>query len=394
MGPGSRLNPPTGGYLISTSSLAPHPAPEGSAGDSSAALPHLLRPYMVRGLTLRNRLVVSPMCQYSCEAGDGLATDWHLVHLGARAVGGAGLVCTEAAGVTPEGRISPQDLGFWSDAHGEALARAVAFVKAQGACMGIQLAHAGRKASTTRPWEGIRGLADEQGGWIPLGPSAIPFDETYRTPREMSPRDVHAVVEAFGAAADRADRFGFDVVEVHAAHGYLLHSFLSPIANRRTDQYGGSFQNRIRLTLEVTEAIRARWPAEKPLFVRLSATDWISGGWDVHESVRLAAELVPRGVDVVDVSSGGTSPAQQIATGPGYQVPFAARIRREAGVGTAAVGLITTAIQAEQILAQGHADLIVLAREFLRDPYFPLHAAKALGSPDAVTWPKQYARAK
>jgi 2,4-dienoyl-CoA reductase-like NADH-dependent reductase (Old Yellow Enzyme family) len=334
------------------------------------------------------------MCQYSCNARDGLATDWHLVHLGSRAVGGAGLVFTEAAAVTAEGRISPEDLGFWSDAHGEALASTVRFVHGQGAAIGVQLAHAGRKASTCRPWEGHRGLSDAEGGWTPIGPSALPFSPTYRMPREMDGADIQGVITAYGAAAERANRYGFDVIEIHAAHGYLLHEFMSPLSNQRLDGYGGSFDHRIRLAQEVTEAVRSQWPAEKPLFLRLSATDWVDGGWDVADSVRLARSVAALGVDVIDCSSGGLDQHQRISTGPGYQVPFAERIRREAGVATAAVGLITTAEQAEQILDDGKADLIVMAREFLRDPYFPLPAAKALGVPDAARWPVQYDRAK
>jgi 2,4-dienoyl-CoA reductase-like NADH-dependent reductase (Old Yellow Enzyme family) len=356
--------------------------------------PQLFRPFRIRGVALRNRLIVSPMCQYSCDARDGLATDWHLVHLGSRAVGGAGLVFTEAAAVTPEGRISPEDLGFWSDAHAAVLAPTVRFVREHGAAMGVQFAHAGRKASTTRPWEGHRGLSDAEGGWTPIAPSALPFNATYRTPRAMSEADIQAVVAAFGTAAARADQFQFDAIEIHAAHGYLLHEFMSPLSNERSDRYGGSFENRIRLTLEVVEAVRANWPAEKPLFLRLSATDWVPGGWDVADSVRLARAVAERGVDVIDCSSGGLDARQQISSGPGYQVPFAARIRHEAGVATAAVGLITSAEQAEQILAAGQADLIVMARELLRDPYFPLHAAKALDAPDATAWPVQYERAK
>jgi 2,4-dienoyl-CoA reductase-like NADH-dependent reductase (Old Yellow Enzyme family) len=334
------------------------------------------------------------MCQYSCDAGDGLATEWHLVHLGTRAVGGAGLVFTEAAAVTPEGRIAPQDLGIWSDAHGDALAPIAAFVKGTGAAAGIQLAHAGRKASTVRPWEGQRPLGAEEGGWVPVGPSPIPFSHGSATPREMTIGDVDAVVRAFERAAGRAARAGFDVIEVHSAHGYLIHEFLSPLANQRTDRYGGSFANRARLALEIVEAIRSVWPASKPLFVRLSVTDWVSGGWDIDDSVRLSMELARHGVDLIDCSSGGLSPQQQIPLGPGYHVPFAERIRRDAAIATMAVGLITTAEQAEQIVAGGQADLVAMAREFLRDPYFPLHAATALGSPDAAIWPSQYLRAR
>lgn len=357
-------------------------------------LPLLFQPYQLRDLTLRNRLAVSPMCQYSCEARDGLATTWHLVHLGSRAVGGAGLIFTEAAAVSPEGRISPEDLGFWSDAHAHALQPTIDFVHGQGAAIGVQLAHAGRKASTTRPWDGHRGVSDTEGGWTPIAPSPLPFNPTYRVPREMTEQDIRDVVTAFGAAAARADASGFDVIELHAAHGYLLHEFMSPLSNKRADRYGGSLDNRIRLALDVAEAIRANWPDGKPVFLRLSATDWTPNGWDVGDSVYLAAALARRGVDVIDCSSGGLDAGQRIASGPGYQVPFAERIRREAGIATAAVGLITAAEQAETILERGQADLIVMAREFLRDPYFPLHAAKTLGVPEAGAWPVQYERAQ
>jgi 2,4-dienoyl-CoA reductase-like NADH-dependent reductase (Old Yellow Enzyme family) len=367
----------------------PHVSPE-----DAPAVPHLFRPLRIRGVTVRNRIVVSPMCQYSCEARDGMATGWHLVHLGSRAVGGAGLVFTEATAVEPGGRISPQDLGIWSEAHADALTPIVAFVKAQGAAAGIQLAHAGRKASTARPWEGGRGLSDAEGGWVPLAPSPIPFGETARAPREMTHHDIAEVVRAFAQAAGRARRAGFDVLEVHAAHGYLLHEFLSPLANHRTDRYGGSFENRSRLLLEVVEAIRAVWPDDRPLVVRLSATDWVPGGWDIDDSVRLAAALARHGVDVIDCSSGGVSPAQQVPLAPGYQVPFAERIRREASIATMAVGLITTAEQAERIVAGGQADLVAMARELLRNPYFPLRAAAALGRPEAAPWPAQYLRAR
>lgn len=367
---------------------------EGEPAVQQTGMPVLFQSYRLREVTLRNRLVVSPMCQYSCEAQDGMASDWHLVHLGSRAAGGAGLIFTEAAAVTPEGRISPYDLGFWSDAHAEALARTVAFVRGQGAAIGIQLAHAGRKASTTRPWDGHRGVPDAEGGWTPVGPSNLAYSATYRAPREMSRDDIQATVAAFGDAAARANRVSFDVIEIHAAHGYLLHEFMSPLSNQRTDQYGGSFENRIRMTLDVVETIRASWPASKPLFLRLSATDWVSDGWDIDDAVRLAAEVAKLGVDVIDCSSGGLDARQHISPGPGYQVPFAERIRRDAKVATGAVGLITTAEQSEQILAKEQADLIVIAREFLRDPYFPLHAAVALGVPDAAHWPIQYVRAK
>jgi 2,4-dienoyl-CoA reductase-like NADH-dependent reductase (Old Yellow Enzyme family) len=348
----------------------------------------LLQPLALGGLTLRNRLVVSPMCQYSCESRDGLATDWHLVHLGTRAVGGAGLVFTEAAAVTPEGRISPEDLGFWSDAHAEALHRTVTFVKRQGAAMGIQLAHAGRKASTHRPWESGAGMADDEGGWTPVAPSAVPHAPDYRAPRALSEDEIEPlVVRPFADAAARANATGFDVIEIHAAHGYLLHEFLSPVANQRTDGYGGGFENRCRVVLEVVDAVRRVWPEDKPLFVRLSCTDWLPESWDIEDTVQLARRLGERGVDVVDCSSGGISPAQQISVGPGYQVPFAERVRHDAQVRTAAVGLITSFEQAESILQAGQADLIVMARQLLREPYFVLHN-------DTERWPVQYQRAR
>ncbi len=352
---------------------------------------HLFAPYPVRGITLRNRIVVSPMCQYSCV--NGFATDWHLVHLGSRAVGGAGLVIVEATAVEARGRISPQDLGLWSDAHIEPLARIAAFMRAHGAVPGIQLAHAGRKASTYRPWSGNGAVPVAEGGWEDVvAPSAIPFTEGYPQPRAMTTEDIDAVREAFVATVRRAMAAGFEYVEVHAAHGYLLHTFLSPLANTRTDGYGGSLVNRMRLVLEVAEVTRAVWPDTFPLAVRLSATDWLAGGWTIEESVILARALRDRGVDLIVASSGGTSPHQRIPVGPGYQAPFASRIRHEAELPTMAVGLITEPDQAEAILAHGQADLIALARQFLRDPYWPLHAAIALGVDRA--WPDQYSRAK
>lgn len=359
--------------------------------DRSPTAVHLFTPYPVRGVTLPNRIAVSPMCQYSCT--DGLATDWHLVHLGSRAVGGAGLVIVEATAVEARGRISPQDLGIWSDRHAEPLGRIAAFMRAQGAVAGIQLAHAGRKASTYRPWSGSGAVPVAEGGWDDvIAPSALPFSADYPAPREMTDEDLEAVREAFAAAARRAHAAGFQYVEIHAAHGYLLHSFLSPLANRRADRYGGPLGNRMRYVLEVTETVRAAWPRDLPLAVRLSATDWMEGGWTVEESVVLARELRARGVDLIVASSGGTSPQQRIALGPGYQVPFAERIRREAEIATMAVGLITEPHQAEAILEGGQADVIALARQFLRDPYWPLHAAAALGAD--LVWPDQYARAK
>jgi len=355
----------------------------------SEARPALFTPLALRGLTLRNRIAVSPMCEYSST--DGFADDWHLVHLGSRAVGGAGLVITEAAAVTPEGRISPSDLGIWKDEHVPFLARCTAFIRAHGAAAGIQLAHAGRKASTARPWEGGHQVGAEAGGWTPVAPSAIPFSPKDVTPVALDRAGIRAVVEAFGAAARRSLAAGFDVIELHAAHGYLLHSFLSPLCNQRSDEYGGSFDNRIRLLLEVTATVRAAWPEHLPLFVRVSATDWVEGGWDLPQSVELARRLGPLGVDLVDCSSGGAVPGAKIPAAPGYQVPFAETIRRETGMPTGAVGLITEPTQADAIVASGQADLVLLARELLRDPYWPLHAAQELGTKGP--WPAQYLRA-
>lgn len=350
----------------------------------------LFEPLTLRELTLPNRIAVSPMCQYS--ARDGLANDWHLVHLGSRATGGAGLVMVEATAVTPEGRISPQDMGIWSDDHIAPLARITGFVAGQGAVPAIQLAHAGRKASTWRPWEGRSGSVPEgEGGWPTVAPSAIPFDSDHRPPRALSAEALPGIVDAFVRAAARAREAGFKVVEIHAAHGYLLHQFLSPLSNRRDDAYGGSFDNRIRLLCEVAEAVRRVWPQEWPLLVRVSATDWEEGGWDVDDTVRLAQRLKALGVDLIDVSSGGTTPTAQIPMGPGYQTAFAERVRREAEIPASAVGMITGAEQAEHVLRTGQADLVMLARELLRDPYWPLHAARTLRH--EVPWPAQYARA-
>lgn len=352
----------------------------------------LFQPLTLRQLTLPNRIVVSPMCQYSA-AENGLASDWHLVHLGSRAVGGAGLVIFEATAVLPEGRISPHDLGIWSDAHIEPLRRITAFIESQGALSGIQLAHAGRKASTWQPWLGKHGtLPAHEGGWLPVGPSPLAFDPQHAVPTELDEVGIAEVVRAFAESAERARAAGFKVAEVHAAHGYLLHQFLSPLSNRREDDYGGSFDNRIRLLLEVTEAVRQVWPAQLPLLVRLSATDWVEDGWNPDETVELACRLKALGVDLIDVSSGGTSANAEIPIGPGYQTRFAERIRREAGIATGAVGLITEAVQAEHVLRTGQADLILLARELLRDPYWPLHAAGFLGD-TTVPWPAQYVRA-
>lgn len=329
------------------------------------------------------------MCQYSSV--DGFANDWHLVHLGSRAQGGAGLVMAEASAVLPEGRITPSDLGIWKDAHIAGLERIASFIHGQGARVGIQLAHAGRKASMSVPFDEERLVLPGEGGWQPVGPSDVAFAPHYAAPRALDQTGIDAVVEAFRRAAIRALEAGFDLVEIHAAHGYLIHEFLSPLANRRTDEYGESLENRSRLALQVVDAVRGEWPEHLPLFVRISATDWAEGGWNVDESVELARRLREHGVDLVDVSSGGQVPNAQIPAGPGFQAPFAARIRREAGVATAAVGLITEPEQANAIVEQGEADLVLLAREMLRDPYWPVHAAAALSEP--ASWPKQYLRA-
>jgi 2,4-dienoyl-CoA reductase-like NADH-dependent reductase (Old Yellow Enzyme family) len=344
----------------------------------------------VRDLTLRNRIMVSPMCQYSSI--DGFANDWHLVHLGSRAVGGAAIVLTEAAAVTPEGRISPADLGIWSDNHIEMLARIFRLVGEHGAVPGMQLAHAGRKASTAEPWKGGGPVSERDGGWTPiLAPSPIPFRDGWQVPRSMTRDDIAAVVAAFRDAARRALDAGARLIELHAAHGYLLHEFLSPLANERQDDYGGSFDNRTRIVREVVDAVRAVWPERLPLFVRISATDWADGGWTIDDSIALARQLKSHGVDLIDCSSGGNVPQARIPLGPGYQVPFAERVRRESGMMTGAVGLITEPAQAEQILHTGQADLIILARALLRNPYWPLHAARVLG--EDVKPPVQYLRA-
>lgn len=329
------------------------------------------------------------MCQYSSE--DGFATDWHLVHLGARAQGGPGLITLEASAVLPEGRISSADLGIWKDAHIPSLARIAAFIHSQGVRAGIQLAHAGRKASRTAPFGGERALLPQEGAWQPVAPSAVSFGPGYNEPRALDHEGIAAIVEAFRQAALRAHRAGFDFVEIHAAHGYLLNEFLSPLANLRTDEYGGSFANRARLPLEVVDAVRGAWPAHLPLFVRISATDWAEGGFTIDDAIELARLFREHGVDLVDCSSGGLVPNARVAIGPGYQVPFAARIRSEAGIATAAVGMIADPQQANEIVAAGKADLVYLGREMLRDPYWPLHAAAALG--EQIGWPPQYLRA-
>jgi 2,4-dienoyl-CoA reductase-like NADH-dependent reductase (Old Yellow Enzyme family) len=350
----------------------------------------LFSPISFRAVTLPNRVVVSPMCQYSSE--DGFANDWHLVHLGSRAVGGAGLVITEAAAVLPEGRITPNDLGIWKDEHIAPLKRIVEFLHSQGAVAGMQLAHAGRKASMQRPWQGEKLLSPEEGGWTDVvAPSDLGFRDDYAKPHALTLKDIRVVKDAFAAATRRALQAGFDLVEIHAAHGYLLHEFLSPLSNKRTDDYGGTFENRIRMLVETVDAVRGELGDAAPLFVRISATDWTEGGWDVSQSVALARVLKEHGVDVIDTSSGGNVAGATIPTWPGYQVPFAVQIKREAGIATAAVGQITQPEQADAIVQNGEADLVLLAREFLRDPYWGLHAAQALGVD--VTWPAQYLRA-
>ncbi|MCY1273082.1 NADPH dehydrogenase [compost metagenome] len=351
----------------------------------------LFEPLTLRNLTLPNRIAVSPMCQYS--AVDGLANDWHLVHLGSRAVGGAGLVIVEATAVSPEGRITDQDLGIWSDEQIEPLRRITRFIETQGAVAGVQLAHAGRKASTWAPWLGKHGSVPiGEGGWVPLAPSAIAFDPQHTTPMALTEEQLGEVLQLFVRGAERALAAGFKIVEVHAAHGYLLHQFLSPLSNQRRDNYGGCFENRIRLLLEVTKAVRDVWPEELPLLVRLSATDWVEDGWNPDETVELARRLKDLGVDLIDVSSGGTAVNAEIPVGPGYQTQFAERVRKEAGVASGTVGMITEPVQAEHILRTGQADMILLARELLRDPYWPLHAADELGG-QQVPWPPQYLRA-
>ena len=349
----------------------------------------LFSPLQLRELTFRNRVFVSPMCQYSCA--EGMPTDWHLVHLGSRAVGGAALVLSEAAAVTPEGRISPEDAGIWNDAQVDAWKPITAFIRAQGAVPGIQLAHAGRKASTFSPWRGAGKVAPAEGGWEVLGPSATPFSGTYAVPHEMSKAEIGATVEAFAAAARRSLAAGFDVPEIHGAHGYLLHEFLSPLSNLRTDEYGGSLENRMRFPLEVCAAVRGVWPAHLPVFLRISASDWKEGGWDATQSIEFCKRAKALGIDLIDVSSGGNVHDAKMTIRPGYQVPFARAIRAEANMPVGAVGLITEAVQAEQIIADGDADCVFLARALLRDPYWPRHAAAALGV--SLAWPDQYARA-
>jgi 2,4-dienoyl-CoA reductase-like NADH-dependent reductase (Old Yellow Enzyme family) len=349
----------------------------------------LFSPLLIRNISLKNRITISPMCQYS--SWDGFANNWHLVHLGSRAVGGAGLIIQEATAVSPEGRITPYDMGIYKEEHLEMLQTITSFIKQQNSMAGIQLAHAGRKASCDAPWYGGKQLNNKNGGWQTVAPSAIPFGTEENAPVELTKEGISKVIQDFRTAALRAFQAGYDVIEIHAAHGYLIHQFLSPLSNHRTDEYGGSFENRIRLLIEVVNAIREVWPGNLPLFVRISATDWAEGGWDLEQSIKLAAVLKDKGIDLIDCSSGGLVPHVKIPVGPGYQVPFSERIKQETGIMTGAVGLITKAQQAEEILEKNQADLIILARLSLREPYFPLHASKTLG--DQVNWPKQYRRA-
>ncbi len=352
--------------------------------------PHLFTPLKIRDIVLPNRIVVSPMCQYSCE--NGFANDWHLVHLGSRAVGGAGLVIAEATAVEDRGRITPGDLGIWTDDHVEALAPITRFIKKHSASVpGIQLAHAGRKASTDAPWRGGNPLAEDEGAWQPVAPSPLPFAPGHPAPAELSQADLNDITRAFKIAAQRSLEAGFEVVELHAAHGYLLHEFLSPLSNKRSDRYGGSFENRTRFVIEVVKAVRSVWPERLPLFLRISATDWAENGWDPDQSVELARLVQPLGIDLIDCSSGALIPNVKISPKPGFQVPFAERLRKESGILTGAVGLITEPQQAEEIVRTGQADLVLLARELLRDPYWPLHAAEVLHAKASI--PDQYARA-
>jgi len=350
----------------------------------------LFEPLKIREVELKNRIVVSPMCEYSSE--DGFANDWHLVHLGSRAVGGAGLIITEATAVSPEGRISPWDLGIWKDEHIDFLKRITAFIHRFDGVSGMQLAHAGRKASVDTPWRGGKFLNAAQGGWQPVAPSPLPFRETDAVPHELTKEEIKNVVNDFARAATRAHEAGFRVIEIHAAHGYLINEFLSPATNVRTDEYGGSFENRIRLLMEIVDELKRVWPSKYPVFVRISAIDWSENGWQIEDSIRLARLLKEKGVDLIDCSSGGNVYRAKVEVGPLYQVPFAEKIKKESGIPTGAVGLITTPRECEDILQAGKADVILLARQMLRDPYFPLHAAKELGAD--VPWPDQYDRAK
>lgn len=350
----------------------------------------LFSPLKIRDIEFKNRIAVSPMCQYSSE--NGVPTDWHFVHLGSRAVGGAALVIAEATAIAPEGRISPDDAGIWNDEQVEAYKKITSFIKEQNSVAGIQIAHAGRKASTYSPWKGNGYVQPKDGGWITLAPSAIPFSENYSTPKEMSNGDIEKVVEHFRSAAERSVRAGFEVIEIHMAHGYLVHEFLSPLSNQRKDNYGGSFENRTRLALQIAKAVRQTVPQSLPVFVRISATDWVEGAWDVEQSAELATRFKEIGIDLIDCSSGANVPFAKIPVGPGFQVPLSEKVKKKAGILTGTVGMITTAVQAESILSEGKADLIIMGRELLRNPYWPLQAAKELNT--ELEWPKQYSRTK
>jgi 2,4-dienoyl-CoA reductase-like NADH-dependent reductase (Old Yellow Enzyme family) len=350
----------------------------------------LFTPMRLRAVEIRNRICMAPMCQYS--ANNGVAGEWHHMHYGARAAGGAGLIVVEATAVAPEGRITPYDLGLWDDSQAEALGPIVAFIKQQGATPAVQIAHAGRKACTERPWKGGKTIKPEDGGWQPIAPSALAFSPDSTVPREMTLDDIDNVVKQFAQAARRALAAGFEVVQIHMAHGYLLHQFLSPLTNRRSDSYGGSFENRLRLPLQVTQAVRAAWPEDKPVLVRISATDWVEGGWDLPDSISLVRQMQALGVDLVDVSTGGLVGDAKVPAAAGFQTPFAAAIRNATGMPVSAVGLITEAAQAEHILVTEQADAVAIGRELLRNPSWPLQAAKSLG--DDVSWPLQYLRAK
>ena len=350
----------------------------------------LFNPLVIKDIEFRNRIGISPMCQYS--AVDGFANDWHLVHYGSRAVGGAGLIIQEATAVSPEGRITPADLGLYYDEHIEKLRGIVSFIQHQGAVPGIQLAHAGRKASCAVPWEGGRQITDKEIGWQTIAPSELPFEPDDEKPQSMDSEAIQKVISNFKSAAHRALHAGYKVIDIHAAHGYLIHEFLSPLSNNRTDNYGGCFENRIRLLMEIVNAVHTVWPNHLPLFVRISATDWVEGGWNTDEAVRLSALLKSDGVDLIDCSSGGMVPYAKIPISPGFQVSFAEKIKKEAGILTCAVGLITESHQADEILATGQSDLILFGRESLREPYFPFKAASELR--DDIAWPLQYRRAK
>ena len=361
-----------------------------ASNKNQSNMSQLFSPFTIKNTTLKNRIVVSPMCQYSSV--DGFANDWHLVHLGTRAVGGAGLVFTEAAAVSPEGRITPDDLGIWKDEHIEFLKRITTFIEEQGGVAGIQLAHAGRKASHSSAWNGAKALVDSPDAWQTLAPSNISYAATDPLPKEMTIAEINQCIEDFKNAAKRSVAAGFKVIEIHAAHGYLINEFLSPLSNKRTDEYGGSFENGIRILLQIVTAIREVIGNDMPLFVRISATDWVNGGWTLDDSIKLCTILKEASVDLIDCSTGGNSRDQKITVGPLYQVPFAEQIKKACGIATGAVGMITTAEGAESILQKEQADLIFIARELLRNPYFPLEAAKKLG--DNIVWPKQYDRAK